>query len=48
MAKGQQRSNKELKKQKSTEKKKDLPKYMRSAELAQPFKNIAPRPGQKK
>jgi hypothetical protein len=33
MAKGQIRSTKEKKKPKSTDKKNDLPKYMRSSEL---------------
>lgn len=47
MAKGQVRGNKESKKPKSTEKKLG-PKYLRSTELAQPFKAAAARPGPKK
>ncbi len=46
MAKGQQRSNKEQKKEKSSEKKKG-PKYLRPAELVQAGKLGAQRPGQK-
>ena len=47
MAKGQVRGNKEQKKPKSTDKKLG-PKYMRSAELAQPFKTVVTKAGQKK
>ena len=47
MAKGQMRGNKESKKPKSTDKKLG-PKYMRSTELAQPFKAVVAQAGRKK
>ena len=47
MAKGQVRGNKEQKKPKSTDKKLG-PKYLRSTELAQPFKTVVAKAGQKK
>jgi hypothetical protein len=47
MAKGQQRSNKEQRKQKTADKKAG-PKYMQTPELAQPAKLGATRSGPKK
>lgn len=48
MAKGQIRGTKEKKKPKSTDKKNDLPKYMRSGEMIQPARPGQGQPGQKK
>ncbi len=48
MAKGQKRSNKEPKKQKSGDKKKAEPKYLRSSDLGQSAKLGTTRGGQNK
>ena len=48
MAKGQQHSNKEQRKQKSADKKQSGPKYLRPAELVQAAKPAPARGGPKK
>jgi len=48
MAKGQMRSAKEKKKPKSSDKKHDVPKYMRSSDIVSSAKPGQGQPGQKK